>query len=145
MRPINHVLISAGVTAIFSVWVRSWTAIGACFLSGIFIDLDHHLDYYLAKKKIPFNYKKLDHFCKKEREAKIYLFLHSYEFLALLWVTIFLFKLNVIWIGIAVGCTTHVLCDEVANPLRPLSYFFTYRFLIGFKREYFFKKGYRDE
>ena len=108
------------------------------------MDLDHHLDYYLAKKEIPFSYKKLVHFLKKERYPKVKLFLHSYEFIFLLWVSILVFRLDLIWVGIAVGFTIHLLCDEFVNPLKPLAYFLTYRIINRFAREHFFKKGYYD-
>ena len=144
MRPTYHVVLSGGVTAVFAIWVQSWNALAACFLGGIFIDLDHHLDYFICRKEIPLSYKKLVDFCRNDHTSKIYLFLHSYELLALLWVCIFIFDLGVIWLGIAVGCTTHLLCDEVANPLRPLAYFLTYRAKNRFHRKSFFKKGYID-
>lgn len=140
MRPISHVLISGGVTAIFSLWARSWTAALACFLSGILIDLDHHLDYFLARKKLPFNYKKVVHFLMNENYPKVKVFLHSYELIALWWVAIFVFGLNYVWKGVAIGFTTHILCDVFANPLKPSSYFLTYRILNRFERERLFKK-----
>ena len=140
MRPTNHIIISGGVSAVFAIWAKSWGAVFACFLSGIFIDLDHHLDYYLAKKKIPFSYKKLIDFLKNDHESKIHLFLHSYEFLFLFWLSIFFFDLNNIWLGIAIGFTTHILCDEIANPLKPLAYFLTFRAKNGFNRESFYKR-----
>jgi len=144
MRPTHHVIISAGVSSIFALWVKSWGAVCACFLSGIFIDLDHHLDYWLAKKELPLSYKKLLDFCTNDHRTKLYLFLHSYELLFLFWLSIYYFDLNVIWLGIAVGMTIHILCDEVANPLRPLAYFLTYRMKNKFERKHFFKKGYHE-
>ena len=140
MRPTNHIIISGGVSAVFAVWAGSWGAVAACFLSGIFIDLDHHFDYYLARKKIPFSYKKLVDFLKNDHESKIHLFLHSYEFLFVFWFSVFFFDLGVFWLGIAIGFTTHILCDEIANPLKPLAYFLTYRIKNRFERKHFFKK-----
>ena len=144
MKPINHVIISGGVTAAFAYWVQSLPGVIACFLSGIFIDLDHHLDYLIVRKKIPFSYNKLVDYLKNDHKAPIYLFFHSYELLALLWLGIFYLNLDVVWLGIAVGCTTHILCDEFANPLRPLAYFLTYRIWHKFNRKMFFKKGHPD-
>ena len=144
MRPTNHAIISGGVSAIFAIWAGSWGAVFACFLSGIFIDLDHHWDYYLAKKKIPFSYKKLVDFLRNDHESKIHLFLHSYESLILFWISIPLFDLNIVWVGVAIGFTTHVLCDEVANPMTPLSYFLIYRIKNRFDRKFLFKKEYHE-
>jgi len=120
MRPTHHVMISGGVTLVFALWMKSTGALAACFLSGIFIDLDHHFDYLLEKKEIPFSYKKLLDFCHNDKNSKLRVFLHSYELLILLWVSIYYFSLGPIWLGVAVGLTTHILCDEFANPLKPL-------------------------
>jgi len=144
LRPTNHILISGGVTLVFSLWVKSTWALGACFLSGIFIDLDHHFDYLLEKKEIPLSYKKLVDFCKYDHQSKLYLFLHSYELLLLLWLSITYFSLGAVWLGIAIGFTTHIICDEIVNPGRPLSYFLIYRIKHNFNRKMFFKKGYYD-
>jgi len=145
----HHVVISTGVTAIFAIWVKSWPGSLACFLSGIFIDLDHNLDYMLARKELPISYRKLIDFLKNDHDTKLHLFLHSYEMHAVLWICIFTFDLNVIWLGIAVGITTHMICDEFYNPFRPLAYFFTYRFTHGFCRKMLFKKdhigGYHED
>jgi hypothetical protein len=144
MKPTYHVIISGGVTAVFALWVKSKTAVLACFLSGIFIDLDHHLDYFLVRKKLPLSYKKLVDFCDKD-QGPLYLFLHSYELLILMWICIYYFSLGNVWVGIAVGFTTHILCDEFANPFRPLAYFLTYRIKHKFNRKMLFKKEHFDE
>ena len=137
-------IISGGVSAVFALWAKSWGAVFTCFLSGIFIDLDHHLDYFIAKKEIPLSYRKLVDFLKNDHNSRLFLFLHSYEVLFFIWVCIFLLGLDAIWIGIAIGMTTHVLCDEVVNPIKPMAYFLTYRVKNRFKREHFFKKGYHE-
>ena len=141
MRPVNHVIISGSVTVVFALWAQSWTGAIACFLSGIFIDLDHHFDYFLERKELPLSYKKLLDFLKNDHDSRLYLFLHSYELLFALWAGIYYLHLNEVWLGIALGFTTHILCDEIANPLRPLAYFLTYRIRHKFSRKMFFKKG----
>ena len=145
MRPTHHVLISGGVTFIFSFWVKSTGALLACFLSGIFIDLDHHVDYFLARKEITFNYRKFVDYFKNDRRSKLYLFLHSYEGLCILWFCIFYFSMGNIWIGIAIGFTTHMICDEIFNPIHPLSYFMTYRVKHKFNRKAFYKRKSREK
>jgi hypothetical protein len=138
----HHVVISTTVTTLFAVWSPSWPGWLACFLSGIFIDVDHNLDYFLWRKELPISYRKLIDFLKNDHDAKLYLFLHSYELLAALWFCIFYFGLNEIWWGMAVGLTVHMACDEYYNPLRPLAYFLIYRCSHKFSRRKLFKKGY---
>ena len=145
MRPIYHVMVSGGVSAIFAIWVQSFWAISVCFLSGIFIDLDHHLDYVLFRKKIPFRYRDLIDFLENDHASKLYLILHSHELLLLFWISIFYFSLDPIWFGMALGFTTHIICDEIVNPLRPLAYFLTYRVKHKFSRTMLFKENYFDD
>ncbi len=140
MKPTHHVIISGGVSAALAIWVKSPPAIMACFLSGIFIDLDHHLDYWLERKELPLSYKKLCDFCHSDYESKLRLVLHSYELLILLWVSIYYFSLSTVWVGVALGFTTHIICDEIANPVRPLAYFLTYRIKHNFNRRKLLKK-----
>lgn len=139
MSPVNHVIISGGVTAVLSLWVRSWGALWACFLSGILIDVDHYLDYFIHRKAIP-GYRKLVDFLRHDHRSRIFLFLHSYEILALIWLSVFLFDLSPVWLGIAIGSTVHVFCDEIVNPIKPMAYFLSYRFKNKFDRKCFLKK-----
>jgi len=145
MKPSKHVAISLGVSLVFWFWTRHFQATVACFLSGIFIDLDHHLDYWLVKKEIPWNYKKLVEFCTGLTQKPIYLFFHAYEWLTVLWLTIWWLKLDVIWIGLAVGLTSHLVCDQFANPLKPFTYFLTYRIINKFERRKLFDENYRGK
>ena len=77
MTPIQHTIISTGVSIAVGTWTNSWEAGLASFLSGILIDLDHIFDYVVARKKMPDNLRDLDDFGLKERKAKLYLFFHS--------------------------------------------------------------------
>ena len=135
MKPTSHALVSGGVSAGFYFLTQSWPATLVCFLSGIFIDLDHHLDYILARKRIPWRYKDLWEFCSNKGQGKVYLIFHSYELLALLWFSLFYFQLGVGWWGLAIGVTIHIVFDELVNPLKPLGYFFFYRLQHGFDRK----------
>lgn len=134
MSPTSHAVISAGTSAVF--WYATGSVPGAivCFLSGIFIDLDHHLDYWLNKKELPLDYKKLLYFSEVEKEGKPYLFLHSYELLALLWIAVFYYGLGPVWSGLVLGLSVHMIADQICNPVRPLAYFFIYRLKHGFHR-----------
>lgn len=145
MKPIHHVIVSTGVSAVFAYWAKSWGGVGACFLSGILIDLDHHLDYWIYKKELPVSYKKLKNFLKNDHGSKLYLVFHSYELLGLLWFSIYYFHLNMIWLGVGIGTTVHLICDEFVNPLRPFAYFLIYRIRTGFERKHFLKKGFHPE
>ncbi len=134
MSPTHHVIISAGTSAAFWYFTQSPSGTAACFLSGILIDIDHHLDYFLCKKELPLNYQKLYHFCEREKAGNLYLFLHSYELMAVFWAVIFYFQLSWLWAGLALGMTVHMLADQIFNPVAPLCYFLVYRAKQGFSR-----------
>lgn len=145
MKPTQHAIISAGVGLLLAHWLQSWTAALTCFISGVLIDIDHHLDYYLTYKKFPWRYKDLAIYCQSSREGKMYLFLHSYEFLIVLWTAILYGGLGAGWNAVALGISVHVVCDQFANPLKPLAYFFAYRLRYGFERKNIFQESYWDK
>ena len=140
MRPAYHALISIGTGGILLVFLKSWTAAFGCILSGVFLDIDHFFDYFLAKKGITLSYRELENYCTYDKTGKLYLFFHSYEFLFLFWICLYFFNLKNAWIGLAVGASAHILSDQFANPLKPLSYFISYRIQNAFKREKLFTK-----
>ena len=136
MRPTHHLIISAGFGAAYGAAMNSWSGAAAVVISGVLIDLDHHIEYYIAHKKIPWSYKELKRFCAAHQEwNKIYLIFHSYELLVILWLSAYIFQWNTFWTGIVVGMTQHMICDEFYNPIRPLGYFWWYRIKHGFARE----------
>lgn len=142
MKPSAHIAISAGLGVGLFLTLQSWMAAVSCFFWGVFIDLDHFVDYYVAKKKIPFKYKELDTYGCHDKHGKLYLFLHSFEMLALLWVIVFYSQGNEALFGAAVGLTAHMLCDQWKNPLRPWGYFLIYRIKHGFERKDILKSEY---
>ena len=136
MSPTGHVIASGVVSVPFYFFTQSWIAALACFLSGILIDLDHYIDFWIHHKKISFSYRKLYSYCIQVYESKIYLFLHSYEGIIIFWGIIYYYHLNIIWIGIALGLSSHLLFDQVTNPFRRWGYFFIYRIKSKFSKKF---------
>jgi len=134
MRVKYHIVASAGVSLGCQAILHSWSATLGCFLSGVLIDLDHYLEYCLSRKKFPYRYKDLVDFCWYDEEGKVYLFLHAYEYLFVLWFVIYVFCLGKVWLGVAIGLTTHLVFDQWANPGKPLFYFLTFRIKNRFEK-----------
>ncbi len=132
----GHIIASGVTAAWFGVATKSPTAAAACFLGGIFIDLDHAFDFFLMRKRVPRSYVELVDFCK-EPTGKIYLFLHSYELMALLWATCFWGKLPLVFVGALFGMSVHLLLDQLTNPVHPVGYFISYRIKLGFPKSVF--------
>ena len=135
MTPTQHVVASGTTTAIFYFVHPSWSAAAICFLSGIFIDLDHVLDLFIYKKRILLSVRDLFDFCGREKGGRLHLIFHSYELLALLWVAIFYFHLNINWLALAVGLSVHLILDQIFNPMKPLAYFLWFRIKCGFTKK----------
>lgn len=111
-------------------------------LSGIFIDLDHVVDYVLLSEE-RFTRKNFFSWYDERRWNKIYIIFHSYELLAIFLLMTFWFR-NDIMIGVAIGCSLHLLADQIGNVSMRLSerfslwfYFFSYRYHTGFEKKNF--------
>lgn len=142
MSPSKHAAASAAVSVAFAAYSHSAGGTLICFLSGIFIDLDHVVDFWIAKRKPIFSYRKLYQYCANEKDGKLSLVLHSYELHLLLWIAVFALHLDVLWLGLAVGVTSHLILDQIFNPLRPYVYFFAYRLKHGFDKKCIFPDEY---
>lgn len=114
--------------------MHSWPATLGCFFSGVLIDLDHYLEYYLLRKEFPYRYKDLVDFCWYNDEKKLYLLFHAYEYVFVLWFLIYFFGLSPVWSGLAIGLTIHLLLDQWTNPIKPLFYFLTFRIKNKFEK-----------
>jgi hypothetical protein len=134
MRPTYHIVASGIISIGLQASMHSWPITLGCFFSGVLIDLDHYLEYCLIRGKFPFRYKDLVDFCYDQRVTKLYLILHSYEFILCLWLLISLFHLGSIWIGVAIGLTTHLFFDQFTNPIKPFFYFMSFRLMHRFEK-----------
>ena len=134
MLLIGHVVVSSIVSAFVWAFFKSFGCAAISFASGVLIDLDHVIDYY-ASYGFTFKAKKIYNICLELKLKKLYLILHSYELIALLWIIIYVFSLSNLWKAIAIGFTQHIILDQITNPINTLGYFLTYRFIKGFKKE----------
>ena len=134
MSPSKHIVASGISSIAFAACIHSWGGTAACFLSGIFIDLDHIIDFWIAKKRFPRQYRDLYSFCTNEKAGKLHLIFHSYELLAVLWFLCVFYKWNPVWLGLTIGMTLHIILDAMTNSLRPLVYFLTYRIRHDFSK-----------
>ncbi len=141
MSPTAHVIASAATSVAFYGVTRSIPGTIMCFLSGIFIDIDHLFDLWWHKKRLTFSYKELLYYCELSPDGKLMLAFHSYELFVLLWALVILGKWGLFWWGLMVGATVHIILDQIYNPVRPSTYFFIYRWKNGFSKECFFPPG----
>lgn len=143
MRPVNHLMISTGVSFVLYGWLHSISCAFSCLFAGVLIDVDHVFDYFFSKKRMPFNYKELDDFCKNDINGKISLVFHSYELVLILWIANTFFS-NMVLLGITIGATVHLLCDAFSNPLKFRSYLLSYRHYHKYDRKNFYVDGFYE-
>jgi membrane-bound metal-dependent hydrolase YbcI (DUF457 family) len=129
---------------------NSWVMTLAAFLSGIFIDLDHMIDFFIFSGE-KLSLKNLFGWCHSRWERSIFTF-HSYE-LYLLAFTFNLYFPNPILTGVLLGTGLHLLLDQIGNrycletvAIHPLFYFTSYRAARSFRKDLLLgKKQARDK
>ena len=70
----------------------------------------------------------------KEDNSRVYFFLHSYELLVPAFLAGYLSGWDPVVLGVSFAFLGHLLSDQLANPVGPLTYFFTYRAMKRFRR-----------
>lgn len=110
---------------------------GGCFLSGVLIDLDHLIDFYLFSGE-KFSRERFFSRCLEGRRERISLLFHSYERFGLLCVVAWCVDSAVVR-GLLWGTGLHVAFDQIGSGrkyrLSPWFYFLVYRIAVGFRRE----------
>lgn len=136
----SSAILALSIYALSNSWVMALSAL----FSGIFIDLDHLIDFIIFSRE-KFSFKNLFEWCYLRWKKSIFPF-HSYElYLVVFIVNIYL--TNTIITGILLGTGLHLLLDQIGNryclsryAIRPLFYFITYRALRGFRKDLLMKK-----
>ncbi len=134
MLPLRHVLASGSISALVWVYFKSFGCAAASFAAGVLIDLDHLIDY-CASHGFTWKAQAIYDACRRINLKKLYVVLHSYELIILLWIAIYVFSMSIIWKAVAIGLTQHIIFDQLTNPINTFGYFFTYRIIKGFKKE----------
>jgi len=141
MKIKHHALTSTIVAGILYSIFRSWGLAIASFISGIFVDLDHIIDYWIEhgwrfNLKHFFNYFDDKNFVNRRR---LFFVFHAWEWLFLLFVVAMMSNWNMWITGFLVGYGQHMILDEIYNSfkyrIRPFvwGYFLVWRWKNGFR------------
>jgi len=133
MKAITHAVVSLVIGIPLYLALSSFEAFIVCFLTGVFLDVDHFIDYLWRSKKR--SLKKFfalgpGYFDNPHSTDK---FLHSIEIFSLLIILIMLFQ-PILGIGIIVGFIGHIALDLVGFGFSPLHFFLLYRAIVEKKR-----------
>lgn len=126
MKARYHVALSAALSLPFLFVGKRWMAL-TCLLFGIFIDVDHQLDFYLLFGRFTLNVTELSEKLKEHNKPAFFCPLHSCEFIILLALLSYWFDM---FIGAALSVTAHLITDILFNKreeLDLLRFSFLYR------------------
>jgi len=138
--PQYHFIASVILALIYFVLTKSLEGAILCFIFGFFVDVDHLIDFWIYKKRITISKEIFEHFY--EKFGKVYVLIHSLEFVFLLILFGFLFpNLSGYLFGASVGLLSHLMLDFVSYELHPLSYFLIYRITVKFDKKYICAKS----
>lgn len=139
MKIMGHAVTSLIAGGILYKFTYSFAAFLWVLILGIFVDLDHYIDY-VRENGVSFNPKKIYSTCKYGHIyfKKLTLVLHSYELIIILWIAIFVLDLNIVWKCAAISFSLHLFIDQIANPVMPLTYFFLFRIANHFETKKIF-------
>ncbi|TNF53025.1 hypothetical protein EP227_06565 [bacterium] len=131
MQPKYHVAISAVISGVLYILFKSWALAFSSFVSGIFIDLDHVIDY-MVEHGLHIDMKKFFHFFYGEQYRKLTLILHGWEWLIVLLILSWLTSWNPWVTGVFIGFSQHLISDRVYN----ISNFWSYSLIFRWKNKF---------
>ncbi len=110
----------------------SWLAAGCSVLSGVFLDLDHLVEYGLARRAHP-SVRDFSKFWREYPEPRVFLWLHSGELLLVFAGAAWGGIAPAVTGGLAFGLAHHLLLDQLGNGVRWGGYFLLFRWALGFQ------------
>lgn len=134
MKVKYHLSASIIISGILYVMFKSWGLAIASFISGVFIDLDHIIDY-LRCSDISFNVNKFFNYFNNKEFDKVFLIFHGWEWLAVLTIAAKMSNWNPWVTGVLIGYGQHIILDQLGNGAGSLDYFFFWRWKNGFSPE----------
>lgn len=138
MRIREHIIISAVTSGTAYLVTKSEPLAASMLLSGIFIDLDHFVDYFIHERRIRIDVRDFFMKCEQNLMDKFIAPLHSYELIVILAAVYYFFN-NTILLGIIIGMTIHLCADIISNNVFYFSYSLSSRIYKGFKSKDLFK------
>ncbi|OFW89156.1 MAG: hypothetical protein A3D75_01630 [Candidatus Levybacteria bacterium RIFCSPHIGHO2_02_FULL_37_18] len=122
---------------VWKLWHKPKASFFSAIAGGIFIDLDHLIDYFLAFG-LNFN---LDHFLGSHqylKTDKVYILFHGWEYIIFLLIVVLILKnktIKSVFLALVVGAFFHLSTDIVINEAFVKTYSVVYRFKNGFEAE----------
>ncbi len=131
MKSAYHTAFSIILSGILLALFKSWGLAIASLISGIFIDLDHIMDY-LVEYGHHLNIKKFFRACYETQFRRLFLLLHGWEWLIFWGAAAKLTDFNPWITGFLIGYGQHLVLDQLSNKPSARGYFLSWRWKNGF-------------
>ena len=133
MKPASHIIVSLSTGALVWFFAKSLYAGIVCFFAGLFVDVDHIIEYIIHYGGKNFTYNNLYLTCEQTSRQegdyqfrKLHLIFHSIEIIFALWV-ITIYTRNIYLFAVVIGYSAHLILDWIGNPIYLHSYFIIWR------------------
>ncbi len=136
MKPQYHAVITVTISGILYMAFKSWGLAVSSFIAGIFIDLDHVIDY-VRESRPPFKIKTFFLTCYQCRFNKIVLVCHGWEWLVLWGAAAWLTGWNPWITGTFIGLSQHMILDTMYS-IRNLKSVRSYSLIWRWKKDFDF-------
>jgi hypothetical protein len=133
LKPQGHVIVSAGLGALFWAKSRDVRTLAISIIFGVLVDLDHLLDYMYAEKRLIFDLKEFMATGYWRKSGRIFLLFHAFEYLPLVYVVWHALKGRKWAVAATAAMSSHVVADHLVNDLKPWGYFILYRLAHRFR------------
>jgi membrane-bound metal-dependent hydrolase YbcI (DUF457 family) len=129
----KHVTITTVLSLLLGFFWKNYLGVVLFWLGGIFIDVDHYLDYIRETGDIRISLRRMEELFLNLKEKKFYGLFHSYELIIIgLFLNFFYIKNECLY-GLLAGLASHITLDALFNPVRAKFYFFLYRLNHSFE------------
>ena len=137
MKLPQHAAASAVISGALHLAFRSGELTLSSFAAGVFIDLDHVLDFF-REHGVSADVPKFFHACHGRHFERAVLFLHAWELLPVLGVVAWQMGWNAWALGALIGMGHHLMLDQFSNGVSPFGYSLIWRIRQGFLFEAIF-------
>jgi len=137
MRPIWHIISSFVLGLTIFYFTRSLVTGLIALTAGVFIDLDHLIDFWISAPENPFSVKQffhMDRYLESKGDHYTLIFFHAWELIIGLVVLTIIYN-NVYLIAFVLGILLHFALDtfNLEKTDHPLTYSLIFRALKKFK------------
>lgn len=131
MKVRYHIAASATFSGTLYLVCPCWRMAAAAFVVGVIIDVDHVVDY-VVEFGMRSNWRNFSRSFYEGQYAKIYIFLHAWEWLPALGVMSWLTGGNPWVVGVLLGATQHLIFDQLTNGASITGYSLIWRWSKAF-------------